>query len=1081
MKSENAVKQRYTTRMPRRSWAVALLAALLALTLLPGAADAQQDDKSEAEVKAFSRQKEERPAAEAKKGPGFKGKSDEIELPAVAQQKRDEAIRLLTELAQSTPDSDAEKPQFLFQLAEMLWSKSKYYEQQAFKTQDDMYKADDAKDRARVDQLKRKMQSELEESKKLREQAVQVYVQIIKSFDSFDQLDNVYFFLGVNLLEIGKRPQALQIFREMIKKYPESRYIPNVLLAFGEYYFDNDDMEQALKAYEKVLSFKDSNIRTYAMYKLAWCHYNQADYDQAMSTFLDVVKETEKGRAATDKSLRKEALRDIVLTYSQIGKASKAMEFFGKVVKSQGDVLFMGERLAQLFAEQGQLQESTNLFHKLIDLNRTSFKVMDYQLEIVRNVEALGIQRETVKEVLRSMALFEHARKFKDADGAQVTSVETNLEQILREYATNYHRQAQKTRNEETYALAYELYKVYIESFPQSKDLYIMTFFYAELLYRLQKYDEATVMYEKVIELDPKGEYSKEAIHAVVLSGQKAVKVEEVLSTTDKSINTSANDDKPKGIPTPKTLTPAAASFVRACERYMEINPDGKDIVKVMYSRARLLYDYDHLQEAIPVFQLITKKYPDDRLAVIAADLHLDSLYLLNDFDALEQAVTVYRANDKLAVGEFKGRLDLLAEQTSFKKCNILEDKKEYDVAAVCFTDFYKAFPESEYVDKALYNAALDYERVNELGKAIQVRKGLLQLRPNSDLAPITLFNIGGNYHALAVYSEASKFYELFVQYFPEHEKTEEALANAATFRQGLGQNDEAINNYKKYLELFPQKKEQCAEVFFQIAAVLDESGRKKDAVGVYEDYLKKWAKVGKKDRELEANVKIGLAQWEARSENKAIDLFNKTLKIYSGLRDEQRSTLTTGRDAAAQARFMVGEARTRELQKIKLKLPEKALQKSLVEKIKGYEEARQIYFDVFNFQRPDWTIAALYRIGFLFQDFANEIRNSPVPTGLTEDQIEIYKGGLEEKASQIEGGAVESYQKCLETALQASWFNQYSKKCEVELANLKPREYRKPSELRAEPNASREGYAPAGFSDEALTRDLGLSEEAEK
>jgi hypothetical protein len=165
----------------------------------------------------------------------------------------------------------------------------------------------------------------------------------------------------------------------------------------------------------------------------------------------------------------------------------------------------------------------------------------------------------------------------------------------------------------------------------------------------------------------------------------------------------------------------------------------------------------------------------------------------------------------------------------------------------------------------------------------------------------------------------------------------------------------------------------------------------------------------------------------------------------------------------------MQGEARFAELQKIKLKLPDKKLQKALGKKIKGYGEARAIYQEVFNFGRPDWTLASLYRLGTLFHDFSKEIRNSPVPRGLTESQIELYKGGLEEKASDIELGAIEAYTQCLDAALKTGWFNQYSKKSEVALAELKPREYRKPSEKRADPVFYRDGFTGAPFTDKAV------------
>ena len=1063
------------TRSATRSWSrqvVVLVLGLLWLTL-PLATATAQDDKKEQEVTAFKREKKERPKADASTKPGFKAKADEREFKLISAKKRDEAIRLLKDLIDATDDGDPEKPEFLFQVAELYWQKGKYYEQKAFRTQDEMYEAQDRNDRAQADRLKRQMQDELAEAKRLREETVKVYVEIIKKYENFEQLPKVYYFLGANLIEVGKRPQALGIFRELIKKYPDTEFVPNVLLAFGEYYFDNDDMQQAMKAYEKVMSFKGSAIRNYAAYKLAWCYYNLTYYDKALDQFLDVVKETERAKHANDKALRKEALRDIVLTYTHIGTPGKAIRFFERLVRSKSDVFYMSERLAQLYADSGKFVESTALYQKLIALNKKSFKVMDYQLEIVRNVEALGVKLDTVREVLRAMALFEATKGYQDAKPEQVTQIRQRLELILREYATTYHREAQETRNDETYALAYELYKSYLNSYPDSKDAYIMTFFYGELLYRLKKFDEAAVQYDNVIDMDPQGRYTKEAVHAAVLSYQKALTVSEDLpDSPDLEIPEagSEGDTTPNSVPPKKVLTQEEQNLIKACERYIKYNPEGESVVKVKYSAARLYFDKNHFESAVPRFEDIVQNHSSHRLAVISANLHLDALLLTNQFDELDRVSNTYRENPSLSKDAvLMTRINGIAEKSTFRRCNALEDKKQWEAAAKCFTDFYRKFPNSDLVDKALYNAALDYERIKQIGKAIDVRKGLLQLRPNSDLVPTTLFNIGGNYHAIAVYSEASNFYELFVKHFPKDEKAEEALRNAATFRQGLGQYERAIADYEHYMTLFPQKKKECAEVFFQIGVIYENEEKTRQAFDQYSDYARKWAKVGKADRVLEAHTKMGMILWESGKIRQAKQEFDKTLKIYKGMREGQRADLTSGADAAAQARFMQGQAEFLELTAIKLKLPERVLQQQLVKKIKGYEEARKIYFDVFKFGRPDWTIASLYRIGSLFQDFANEIRNSPLPAGLTYDQEEIYRSGLEEKAAGIETGAIESYEKCLEAAQQASWFNEYSKKCEVALGDLLPQKYRKPSELRAPPTKYKPGFRGAPFKKDAV------------
>ena len=57
---------------------------------------------------------------------------------------------------------------------------------------------------------------------------------------------------------------------------------------------------------------------------------------------------------------------------------------------------------------------------------------------------------------------------------------------MLRELATTWHREAQKTQNKDTYALAQYLYKEYLDNFPNEKDAYVMSFYYAELLFKLR-------------------------------------------------------------------------------------------------------------------------------------------------------------------------------------------------------------------------------------------------------------------------------------------------------------------------------------------------------------------------------------------------------------------------------------------------------------------------------------------------------------------------------------------------------------------------------------------------------------------
>ncbi len=1076
---------KFEIRKPSR-WmrgTASVIAALALFVMAPATATAQaEEDKKEIAVEATAVKKESREKLDTSTKP-----KDifVVEKQMQSVKKIDEGIVRMKRLIDRAAKNNPERAEFLFNLSELYWEKSKWYEQESFAKQDECYKLQDAGQEGKAKACEASRKQMLQESQRLRESSVELYVDIIRNYPEFKDLDQVYYYLGANLMEIGKRDEALDIFRRLIADYPQSKFVPNVLLAFGDYYFDKDDMDSALKAYKRVRKYPKSSVYGYARYKEAWCYFNLEGKEKALDTFLETLKiAKENPQVSTSSGLQRQTRKDIVLTYSFFGAPEKAIPFFKRISgNEENEWLEMGERLAVMYADKGNPTDSTRLFRELIRLNKDSVATIRYQKEIVRNTTTINsYSKESVEELVRLMKLVQlgDAGKFADLDKEKWPQQKAQVEEMIRAWSTTYHREAQKTKNADLYAMAYFLYKFYLETFKDTEKEYQMTFFYGELLYKLQKWEEAATAYERVVEIQPKGEYTNESVHGLVLSYFKIVSIseeqadlnkrnEELLASTEEDEDGKKKDDKPKPPPTPKEIPDLHQRLIRACKLYSELNPDGERIVDVKYTMARVYYDYDHLEEAIVAFKDIAYSHPEHRLAVIAANLHLDALNILNKFDELHAAVLEYLEKRPIQDEAFIEDLVALDSSIRFKKCDILQEEEKWKETAACFVAFYKDFPQAELIDKALYNAALAYERQRELGKAIQVRIFLLKDIPESPLAPKTLYMIGGNYHALAVYSEAAKFYELYAENYPKLDDAEKALSNAATFRHGLGQLDLAVKNFEKYLELYGARDEKrSAEVYFFIAEIYEQQGDSKKAFDQYNNYIRKMAKKGTPDHLLQAHVRIGLhyeKQGGKSNHRKAMSWFEKTLKKFNSYSKSEQEAMKAGRDAAAQAKFMFGEEQFLEMQAIKIdSQDEKKLKKILEKKTKLGAEAEKTFKSVIEFNRPDWAIAAFYRIGAGYQDFAENIRNSPIPKRLTYDQKEIYKGVLEDAAVKVEENAVEAYKGALLIAREKSWFNEYSKKAEIALAQLRPKEFRKPSELRAEPTYLADGLTRTAF-----------------
>jgi len=62
---------------------------------------------------------------------------------------------------------------------------------------------------------------------------------------------------------------------------------------------------------------------------------------------------------------------------------------------------------------------------------------------------------------------------------------------------------------------------------------------------------------------------------------------------------------------------------------------------------------------------------------------------------------------------------------------------------------------------------------------------------------------------------------------------------------------------------------------------------------------------------------------------------------------------------------------------------------------------AVDVYLQVAKRRAPEWTAAAAYKIGLCYQRFAELLIEAPVPQNMTDDEKEVYRAKLQERAQQ--------------------------------------------------------------------------------
>jgi tetratricopeptide (TPR) repeat protein len=197
---------------------------------------------------------------------------------------------------------------------------------------------------------------------------------------------------------------------------------------------------------------------------------------------------------------------------------------------------------------------------------------------------------------------------------------EMAFESLTEEAAIRVHRKAQEWREPRLYQLAVDLYEVYLSRLGQSPHSYDRHFFYAEALWVTERWSQAAEEYDLVVRMDPKGKYSKEASYAALLSF---------------TICEDLGYEAPP-IPTHELhLRPCKERDLKRFDQYLALNepsPEDDTYVKILYRKARLLFDANYFVGAFPLFQRIIAEFPSSELALYAAFLHVRGLKLVGQY-----------------------------------------------------------------------------------------------------------------------------------------------------------------------------------------------------------------------------------------------------------------------------------------------------------------------------------------------------------------------------------------------------------------------------------------------------------------
>lgn len=909
--------------------------------------------------------------------------------------------------------------------------------------------------------------------------SLEYYREILRSFPSYPRVDEVYYYLGKGAMKEGKTKQNRLLQKEgseylnrLVKDYPKSRFIAEAHLALAEYYFETNSMWFAKQNYEIIIQkFPKSSMYNYALYKLAWVYFNLSEFEQSIDTFHKVVAQVsaEKSGGKGIIEFKNQALNDLVVTYAEVDNGwVRARDYFKKILPDEETYAKL-RMLGDLYVGQSKFVEAEAIFRHFIEREKTTPKIVEY-FEII-----IGIYTSTndirgldnmVAEILEYFKPNGTWRTVNKANEDILAEADALTEKNLRFIANYYHRDAQKTNSRDTYQKTADRYATYLSRFADSKDAYVVNFYYAEILYDVLKdYEHASEQYQAVIQRDTKGEYVEDAALGVIYSTQELM-VKEGLQQVAKSgrMEVVKVDPKQADKPIPETdLHPLEETYIKASDKYVELltelikdpevrkkNPErGEKIPEIMFIAADVFYRHGKFQDAVQRLETLFEYDASSKFAAYAVFTLLDCYQRLQQWPMVEEWARKLIAARNFTVRSEKDLKKIVAI-AMVENSRLLSVERRYDNAISESMRVYEEFrSQEETASKALFNVASLYESQKEVDKAVKTYLRVVKEFPKSEVAPEAIYTIGLIYESQTEFKKAAETFESMEQFRTIKEPTEpekkaawkdlqqqmaDALQNAGLIREALSDPKAAIDVYQKFVNHF-QGHPDVPKIFLRIGIVYENQGDPaslKRAHDHYQAFLKR--NFGRPDLSVQAAARAGdcLKQIDKVKNRKAAStLFQLAVETFNRLSGEG-DLIRSARGYAAQAAFELADYYYDDFAALRIPstLNPYTLKRGLEAKAEAQQKAETQFNQVLDYKSGGWSAGALFKIGLLYYEFKEELLNVPIPEGLDWETESMYMAILEEIARPVEEKSLRAFEKALNLAHQEKVYNKWSSLC---------------------------------------------------
>lgn len=831
------------------------------------------------------------------------------------------------------------------------------------------------------------------------QKAIGIYLELESKFPRFRARDVVVFNTAYAYQQIGDDKKAEEQFKKLLTQHPQSPLVPDSLLSLGEIYYARRAFTVAIESFLKIREYPESRVYPYGIYKAAWCKYNMQDENGAIGLLEQVIayghEKAAAGQVSVKLDLRKEALGDLALFYSDERKAEDAVTYFTTQARDL-DAVPVILRLVEIYKRHAKFNEVDIVLRGILAKLPDSTQIALVHEELIWNADRLK-RRDVAVQQLETLDRMCDGMSDKQPGHAEC---DAKVIEVSKKLGAKLHALWKKDRSAETADLALRSYQLHLEnqteSGKQSHEVAQVRYAYADLLFARNRFREASTEYANVelaskdtgkkggfdlMQTDPK--LSVDASYGAVVSLERAVG------------DAKWSDDDEN-------------QFEKLASAYLKKAPNGPYALDLRFKKAFIAYEKEKYDKAAPDLKLIgwSKDNTTHPKVLKAQDLYLDILNIKKDYKTLKEA-----AQALLARGLEKGREDQMAKirrEAWFAEVGEVESKGQHQQAVSMYRAFAVENKGSELGARAWWNASQILFKSGDVAGGASMCSEMNTMFPGAENSKTCLQQAAQTFESIARLDLAAPV--LFTLSELEPEKKMQWKETATDFLALSGDRVSKERALTLYIKLADEKKAEGRLPVYEKAFQVAKDLRDEKSITLIRGKIEAMG--------LEpASSRFALEEAElAYKSGDSAKAFSLTRKIVG-----RESSLKDAKHIPARARFLQARILEDEYRQQSVKARVEKIGIVLALKTEKLEKAQKAFQSAGKMGDTSVAVQSLAKLADIYLDYSKAVKGMTLPADVPEADQKAFQAEIEQIVLPMEEKGIEALNQAIESAKKAA------------------------------------------------------------